>query len=66
MLDYICPECNGKLIYEVSTKHFICNKCGLYATREQLYDLKDRLKPQKKKASKESEYFEWWMSKGKK
>jgi hypothetical protein len=65
MLGNRCPECNGELLYEVNTKHFICNKCGLYATREQLDDLKDRLRPQKKR-SKESEYFEWWMSKGKK
>jgi transcription initiation factor TFIIIB Brf1 subunit/transcription initiation factor TFIIB len=63
-LDNVCPECNGELLYEVSTKHFICKKCGLYATREQLYDIKDRLRPQRKR-SKESEYLEWWMNREK-
>ncbi len=57
-----CPECNGSLLYEVSTKHFICKNCGLYVTREQLDDIRDRLRP-RKKGSKESEYLEWWMSK---
>lgn len=63
-MDNVCPECNGELLYEVSTKHFICKKCGLYATREQLYDIKDRLRPQRKR-SKESEYLEWWMNREK-
>lgn len=56
-----CPECSGELHYEPNTKHFICKKCGLYATREQLSDIKDKLKPEKKK-SKEDEYLEWWLS----
>ncbi len=63
-MDNVCPECNGELLYEVSTKHFICKKCGLYATREQLHDIKDRLRPQRKR-SKESEYLEWWMNREK-
>ncbi|MCS6767960.1 MAG: hypothetical protein RMJ59_05465 [Candidatus Nitrosocaldus sp.] len=58
-----CPECNGNLLYEVSTKHFICKNCGLYVTREQLDDIRDRLRPQRRKGSRESEYLEWWMSK---
>ena len=56
-----CPECGGELHYEPNTKHFVCKKCGLYATREQIDDIKDKLRPQKKK-SKEDEYLEWWLS----
>jgi len=26
-----------------STKHFICKRCGLYATRELISDIRDRL-----------------------
>ncbi|MFQ5940599.1 MAG: hypothetical protein ACE5KA_02730 [Nitrososphaerales archaeon] len=59
-----CPECGGELDYEPNTKHFICKKCGLYATREQIYDIKDKLKPEKKK-TKQDEYLEWWLSKKK-
>ncbi|GBC73991.1 MULTISPECIES: hypothetical protein [Candidatus Nitrosocaldus] len=62
MLANTCPECNGDLLYEVSTKHFICRNCGLYVTREQLDDIRDRLRP-RRKSSKEAEYLEWWMSK---
>jgi hypothetical protein len=25
--------------FDISTKHFICKKCGLYATREQISDI---------------------------
>ncbi|MEM3098507.1 MAG: hypothetical protein QXU32_07305 [Nitrososphaerales archaeon] len=59
-----CPECGGSLHYETNTKHFLCKKCGLYATREQIYDIRDKQKPEKKK-SKEDEYLEWWLSKKK-
>ncbi len=50
------------MYYESETKHFICKRCGLYATREDIYDILDRKKPERKK-SKESEYLAWWLSK---
>ncbi len=56
-----CPECKGDMYYETTTKHFICKQCGLYATREQIYDILDKKRPDKKK-SKESEYLDWWLS----
>ncbi|HLE34906.1 MAG TPA: TFIIB-type zinc ribbon-containing protein [Nitrososphaerales archaeon] len=56
-----CPECGGELHYEPDTKKFACKKCGLYVTREQIDDIKDKLRPQKKK-SREDEYLEWWQS----
>jgi len=56
-----CPECAGELHYEPDTKKFACKKCGLYVTREQIDDIKDKLRPQKKK-SREDEYLEWWQS----
>jgi len=59
-----CPECGGELHYEPNTKHFICKKCGLYVTREQIYDIKDKQRPEKKK-SRQDEYLEWWLSKKK-
>jgi hypothetical protein len=50
------------MYYEASTKHFICKKCGLYVTREEIYEILDKKKGSKKR-SKESEYLEWWLSK---
>jgi hypothetical protein len=49
------------MYYEPNTKHFICKNCGLYVTREQIYDILDRKRGEKKK-SKESEYLDWWLS----
>ncbi|MEM2856731.1 MAG: hypothetical protein QW416_06495 [Candidatus Nitrosocaldaceae archaeon] len=57
-----CPECNGEMYYESNTKHFICKQCGLYATREDIYEILERKKPLKKKKSKEDEYLDWWLS----
>ena len=44
-----------------STKHFICKRCGLYATREQVSDIKYRLNQREKtRQDKQDDYLEWW------
>ncbi len=44
------------------TKHFICKKCGLYATREQISDIRDRLnKRESTREDKQYDYLEWWQ-----
>ena len=49
-----------------STKHFICKRCGLYATREQISDIRDKLNQREfTKEDKQYDYLEWWQ-KGKK
>lgn len=48
------------------TKHFICKKCGLYATREQIGDIRARLNQREyTKEDRQYDYQEWW-SKSKK
>lgn len=43
------------------TKHFICKTCGLYATREQIGDIRDRLnRRDRTKEDKHDAYLEWW------
>ena len=45
-----------------STKHFICKRCGLYATREQIADIRDRLNQREfTKEDKQYDYLEWWQ-----
>jgi len=44
------------------TKHFICKKCGLYATREQISDIRDRLnKRESTREDKQYDYLDWWQ-----
>ena len=51
---------------DVRTKHFICKKCGLYATREQISDIRSRLNQKEyTKEDRQYDYQEWW-SKSKK
>ncbi|MFQ6025373.1 MAG: hypothetical protein ACE5JT_02520 [Nitrosopumilaceae archaeon] len=63
----ICPECAAKSVevemkFDPNTKHFICRKCGLYATREQISDIKERLgQREKTREDKHYEYLEWWQ-----
>ena len=49
--------------YDPVTKHYICKKCGLYATREQISDIKERLGTREKtREDKQYEYLDWWQS----
>lgn len=47
---------------DMSTKHFICKRCGLYATREQLGDIRERLnRKEKTREDKQYDYLDWWQ-----
>ena len=48
--------------FDISTKHFICKKCGLYATREQISDIRDRLnRRESTREDKQYDYLDWWQ-----
>lgn len=63
-----CPECAAKEVviemkFDANTKHFICKKCGLFATREQVSDIRYRLnKREKTREDKHDEYRDWWTA----
>jgi len=45
-----------------STKHFICKRCGLYATREQVSDIRIKLNQKERtREDHQDEYLEWWQ-----
>lgn len=47
---------------DVKTKHFVCPKCGLYATREQVGDIRERLNRREyTKEDKQYDYQQWWQ-----
>jgi len=66
-LDQYCPECGGLLLFDSTTKRYGCKSCGLFLTREQLSDIRYKMKtPQedvrRKKQREQSDYLEWWLS----
>jgi len=60
-MDYTCPECGGPLLYEISTKMYVCKKCGLYVSKQQLIELSDK-KRLKQKLDTKKEYLNWWLN----
>ncbi|MEM0052638.1 MAG: hypothetical protein QXL89_00365 [Nitrososphaeria archaeon] len=61
-----CPECGAIMSYEVSTKSYLCKSCGLYATKEQLEELREKMRQSDEKSKKkkqQSEILSWWLSK---
>ena len=48
--------------FDPATKHFICKKCGLYATREQINDIREKLNRRElSQEDKQYEYLNWWQ-----
>ncbi len=46
--------------FDITTKHFICKKCGLYVTREQVSDIKDRLNQRETtREDRQYDYLDW-------
>ncbi len=65
-----CPECGGDMSYAIATKHHICKSCGLSVTQQELWELREKLKPnletaEEKKQKQRSDYLKWWLSKKK-
>ncbi len=51
---------------EKNRRNFICKRCGLYATREEISDIRFRLNQKERtREDKHDDYLDWW-SKSKK
>ena len=51
---------------EKNRRHFVCKRCGLYATREEISDIRYKLNQKERtRDDKHDDYLEWW-SKSKK
>jgi hypothetical protein len=65
-----CPECGGEMKYMSATKRLACKSCGLSLTRQELFELRQQLRPKLKSDDEERdkqrrEYLKWWLGKKK-
>jgi len=65
-----CPECGGEMQYISSTKRNVCKSCGLSVTRQELMELRQKLRPnldsgEDERQQRRKEYLKWWLSKKK-
>jgi len=65
-----CPECGGEMQYAITTKHYICKSCGLSVTQQELWELREKLRPKTEtdedaRQKERKEYLKWWLSKKK-
>jgi len=65
-----CPECGGEMQYISATKCYVCKSCGLSVTRQELMELRQKLRPEVETGEDErkrrrKDYLEWWLSKKK-
>lgn len=46
---------------DISTKHFMCKRCGLYATREQVSDIREKIgRRERTREDHQYDYLSWW------
>ena len=58
----IIEEIEIPMKFDPVTKHFICKKCGLYATIEGVNDIRDKLnRRESTREDKQYDYLEWWQ-----
>jgi DNA-directed RNA polymerase subunit M/transcription elongation factor TFIIS len=65
-LDQFCPECGGPILYDAANKRFSCKACGLFLTREQLSELRFKLRnngddDMRNKQRQQADYLDWWL-----
>jgi tRNA(Ile2) C34 agmatinyltransferase TiaS len=65
-----CPECGGEMQYISATKRYVCKSCGLSLTRQEIFELRQRLRPrfeseEEQRRKERREYLKWWLSKKK-
>lgn len=63
-----CPECGGEMQYMSATKCYACKSCGLSVTRQELMELRAKLRPrmeseEEEQKKRKKEYLKWWLSK---
>ena len=56
--------------YISATKCYVCKSCGLSVTRQELMELRQKLRPEVETGEDErkrrrKDYLEWWLSKKK-
>ncbi len=54
------------MLYDAMSKRFSCKSCGLFLTREQLSELRFKLKNNadddtRRKARHQADYLDWWL-----
>jgi transcription initiation factor IIE alpha subunit len=59
-----CPECGGDLKFDPNSKNFICNSCGIFASREKIDELRDKADKESinKRRQLHDDYLDWWQT----
>ena len=66
-----CPECEHDMNFDYSTRKMACKICGLFTSRDELVNLRDKIRDKKyddydKNSQRGNDYLQWWLSDKKK
>jgi|TARA_B100001750_G_C14953653_1_gene324799 hypothetical protein len=63
-----CPECENELFFEPSLRKMICRKCGLFASRDEVTNMRRTKREggnENQSNRQNDDYLKWWHSKKK-
>jgi tRNA(Ile2) C34 agmatinyltransferase TiaS len=65
-----CPECGGEMLYLSGTKHYVCRRCGLSLTLQEIVEFREKIRDKTERDDEEQkrirkEYLRWWLSRKK-
>ena len=66
-----CPECgSSSSVRVISGQRYICKSCGLSLSPQELYELREKLRPryeteEEKRQQHRNDYLKWWLGKKK-
>jgi len=65
-----CPECDRDMNFDYSTRKMACKSCGLFLSRDELVNLRDKIKDKRydddDNSQRGNDYLQWWLSDKKK
>ncbi|MHA1860874.1 MAG: hypothetical protein ACTSVM_01060 [Candidatus Ranarchaeia archaeon] len=62
-----CPECAGNMKFDPSVRCYVCQRCGLALTRDELDKAREKFRGQLYDRSideadrRKREYLDWWL-----
>ena len=62
-----CPECAGIMKYDPKFRRYVCQRCGLALTRDEIDKARDKFRgeiydrQEEEQDQRKRDYLDWWL-----
>ena len=63
-----CPECAGPMKRDSNIRRYVCQRCGIALTRDEIDKAKDKFRgelydhTEEENQERKKEYLDWWLT----